>query len=94
MRKLTHNDVPYILINFLGPLIDFHRDLAGFLCGLVDFLRDFAGFLCGLVDLLRAPINPPGSTVDALQYRCLPSVLDSPLGEVRDTYLIVHDGVS
>ena len=63
---MTYNHVLYILINFLGFLVDFLR---------------------GLVD-------PPGSTVDALLYGYLPDTLDRSLGEVRDTYLIVCDGIS
>ena len=51
-------------------------------------------FLCALVDFLRTPINPPSSLVDALLYRRLSNALDRSLSEVRDTYLIVCDGIS
>ena len=78
-RRLTHDNVPYVLINFL--------------CAPVDFLCGFADFLCSLVDPLRAPIDRHSGLVDALLYRCLPNALDCSLGEVRDTYLIVCDGI-
>ena len=96
------------LVDFLGgaahslcSLVDFLRGSADFLCGLVDslgllvdFFRGLADLLCSLVNLLRTPINPPGSLVDALLYRCLPNTLDRSLDGVSDTYFIVCDGIS
>ena len=82
------------LVDFLRGSADFLCSLVDFLSPLVDFLRGLADLLCGLVNILRTSINPPSSLVDALLYRCLPNALDRSLGQVRDTYLIVCNGIS
>jgi hypothetical protein len=47
-----------------------------------------------LINVLCALVDPPGSLVGTLLYRCLSNILDRSRGGVHDKYLVVRDGIT